>query len=427
MEQSIVIEESVEKEKKSKKNIFIAVGIIGIISISSYIGINSFNQKYIYNGKISENIYIEDINVSGMTIAEAKKMVDSKYTPMPLNIVYEGETFIINPSDIGLGYNTDEVIKEAYDYNKTDSYVENLKRFFNLKKGNKESFNIKSIYNENKLNNSIESIAKEVNQDVINAELYISGSGAMNTKPSQIGREVDLNEMKKVAKNSLDVKDFTKVGLVVKETQPNITTEMVKSVNSVLATHTTDYKGSSSGRAHNIVRAANSTSDILLMPGEEFSYNSLTGSRSKANGYKEAPVILNGKIENGVGGGVCQVSTTIYNAVLYSGLDITQVRNHSLPSSYADMGKDATVADGYLDLKFKNPYDTPIYVKNSAYNGYVTSTIYGNSSNKKNIRIKTQKTRSGNKDIVKTYRETIDSSGNIINTEFIATSTYKRK
>lgn len=427
MEQSVVIEESLEQEKKSKKNIFIAIGIIGIVSISSYIAIKSFNEKYIYNGKISENIYIEGVNVSGMSIDEAKKIVSNTYTPNPLIIDYEGKSFTINPSDIDFKYNTNQVVKEAYDYNKTDSYFENVKRFFKLKKGNKEEFNIKSVYNDNKLNNSIESIAKDINQDVINAKLYISGSGSMSVNPSQIGKEVDINETKILAKKSLDKKDFTKLGLVVKETQPKINTEMVKSVNSVLATHTTSYKGSSAGRAHNIVKAANSTSDILLMPGEEYSYNSLTGTRSKSNGYKEAPVILNGKLEDGIGGGVCQVSTTIYNSVLYSGLEVTQVRNHSLPSSYADMGKDATVADGYLDLKFKNPYDTPIYIKNSAYNGYVTSTIYGNSSNKKNIRIKTQKSRSGNKDIVKTYRETRDSSGNVVNTEFIATSTYKRK
>ncbi len=249
----------------------------------------------------------------------------------------------------------------------------------------------------------------------------------MSKKPSQIGKEVNLEKTKALVKKSLDKKDFSPVGLVVKETQPKITTEMVSSVNSVLATHTTNYKNSSSGRAHNIVKSANSTSDILLMPGEEYSYNALTGTRSKANGYKEAPVILNGKLEEGIGGGVCQVSTTIYNSALYSGLDITQVRNHSLPSSYAEMGKDATVADGYLDLKFKNPYDTPIYIKNTAYNGYVTSTIYGNASNKKNIRIRTERSSSGNRDIVKTYRETKDSSGKVINTEFIATSTYKRK
>ena len=163
------------------------------------------------------------------------------------------------------------------------------------------------------------------------------------------------------------------------------------------------------------------------MPGEEFSYNESTGPRSKANGYKNAPVIVNGKLQDGTGGGVCQVSTTIYNSALYSGLDITKVRNHSLPSAYAPVGKDATVVDGYLDLKFKNPYNHPIYIKNTTYNGVVTSKIYGNSQDRKNISIRVEKVKGGNGNVVKTYRDFKDSSGNIIKSEYITTSSYKKK
>ena len=427
MEQSIIVEKSVQEKNKINKNIPKYLGIISIIFIISYVGIRSFNNNYIYNEQISENIYIEGINVSGMTMDEAKKNIDNKYIYKPLKIKYEDKVFTINSSDIDFKYNTDEVVKEAYNYNKTNSYFENIKRFIELKKGNVKQFNILALYNENKLNNFVESISKEINRDVVNAKLYISDSGAMSKKYSQVGKEVDTSKTIDLIKQALDKKDFTEVNLVVKEIQPTTSTEMINKVNSVLATHTTNYKTSSEGRAYNIVKASNSTSDILLMPGEEFSYNSLTGTRSKANGYKEAPVIVNGKLEDGIGGGVCQVSTTIYNAALYSGLDITQVKNHSLPSKYADMGKDATVVNGYIDLKFKNPYDYPIYIKNTTHNGNITSTIYGSSLNKNNIKIRTEKSQSGDKDIVKTYRETINSSGNIINTEFIATSVYKRK
>ncbi|MBP3929569.1 MAG: VanW family protein [Peptostreptococcaceae bacterium] len=427
MEQSIIVEESLQEKNKINKNILKYLGIISIIFIISYVGIRSFNNNYIYNEQISENIYIEGINVSGMTMDEAKKNIDNKYIYKPLKIKYEDKVFTINSSDIDFKYNTDEVVKEAYNYNKTNSYFENIKRFIELKKGNSKQFNILALYNENKLNNFVESISKEINRDVVNAKLYISDSGAMSKKYSQVGKEVDTSKTIDLIKQALDKKDFTEVNLVVKEIQPTTSTEMINKVNSVLATHTTNYKTSSEGRAYNIVKASNSTSDILLMPGEEFSYNSLTGTRSKANGYKEAPVIVNGKLEDGIGGGVCQVSTTIYNAALYSGLDITQVKNHSLPSKYADMGKDATVVNGYIDLKFKNPYDYPIYIKNTIHNGNITSTIYGSSLNKNNIKIRTEKSQSGDKDIVKTYRETINSSGNIINTEFIATSVYKRK
>lgn len=427
MEQSIVIEENVVQGKKTNKTLFITTGIIIIILIIGYISIKHFNDTYIYNGKISENIYIQGVNVSGLDVEEAKKVVSNKYTPKEMSVNYEDKNFIIKPEDIEFTYNINEVVSEAYNYTKTDSYFQNLKRFFALEKGEKQDFKLESIYSDEKLNNSLKNISKDVNSDVVNAKLYISGSGGKSITPSQIGIKVDIAKNKEILEKSITEKDFKKVNLVVKETEPRISTDMVSSVNSVLATHTTDYSKSSEGRKYNIEKSAKSTSDILLMPGEVYSYNDLTGIRSESNGYKNAPVIVNGELEDGIGGGVCQVSTTIYNSVLYSGLDITEVRNHSLPSNYAEMGKDATVANGYLDLKFKNPYNTPIYIKNTTYNGKVTSTIYGNSSDKKKISIKTTKNSTSDKYIVKTYRETKNYSGKVVNTEYIATSTYKRK
>ena len=160
------------------------------------------------------------------------------------------------------------------------------------------------------------------------------------------------------------------------------------------------------------------------MPGEEFSYNEATGPRSVENGYKEAPIIVNGKVQNGPGGGVCQVSTTIYNSALNSGLEITDVRNHSLASTYAPKGKDATVSDGSIDFKFKNPYKHPIYIKNFVYGGVITSEIYGNSKDKQNISIVTE--NAGISNVVKTYRIYKDSYGKTIKREYIATSSYRR-
>ena len=138
------------------------------------------------------------------------------------------------------------------------------------------------------------------------------------------------------------------------------------------------------------------------MPGETFSYNKTTGARNWVNGYKSAPVIVGGKVVNGEGGGVCQVSTTIYNAALMSGLIIDEVHNHSLPSRYAPRGRDATVSYGYTDLKFSNPFNHPIYIKNIVGKGAITSKI-----------------------TVKTYRLYLDEENNIMRKELVNTSIYK--
>ncbi|EPZ56492.1 putative peptidoglycan binding domain protein [[Clostridium] sordellii ATCC 9714] len=186
-------------------------------------------------------------------------------------------------------------------------------------------FEVKGQYNEEMLNKYVKNIEKNINKDAIDAKLYVGSNGSINVIPSVIGQELDLSKTSENIKKSINDNSFSQVKLVVEKDSPKITTDMLKSVDSELASHRTTYNNSSPNRVHNIIKAAQSTNDIILMPGEEFSYNKATGPRSKANGYKDAPVIVNGKIQDGSGGGVCQVSTTIYNSVLYSGLEITQL------------------------------------------------------------------------------------------------------
>lgn len=102
-----------------------------------------------------------------------------------------------------------------------------------------------------------------------------------------------------------------------------------------------------------------------------------------AAGYKNAPVIVKGELQEGVGGGVCQVSTTLYNSVLYAGLDVVQRRAHSIPSSYVSIGRDAAVAYGSLDFVFRNSHDYPVYIKAFVSGNKVTARIYGDTTKHK--------------------------------------------
>ena len=108
-----------------------------------------------------------------------------------------------------------------------------------------------------------------------------------------------------------------------------------------------------------------------------FSFNDTVGHRTSANGFQTASVIIDGKVEQDWGGGVCQVSSTLYNAVLLAGLTPTERSNHSLPSSYVPLGQDATVADGLLDFKFKNPLPHSVYILTSCYSGTLNIFVLG--------------------------------------------------
>lgn len=413
----------VKNLKKNKKT----NGIIGAIIVAFSLGIMiyHFNQTYIYSNNIAKNIFIENIDVSQMTKEEAIKAVTKNQSPKNIYLSYEDKKYEILPKDIDLKYNVEETVEEAYNYTKTDKYFENVKRYFSLK-DNKKNIEIKPSYDEAKLSEDIQNISNDINIEMVNAKVYISNSGSISASQSTTGKELDIASTKESIINTIKNKEYNEIQLKANIKNPHIKTQDAKSVNTLLAQFTTKFSTNASNRTYNIKNAANKSSNVLLMPGEEFSYNNLTGVRNKANGYKDAPVIINGKLEDALGGGVCQVSTTLYNSVLSSGLQLTSRTNHSLVSSYVPLGRDAMVNDSGTDFRFKNPYSHPIYIKNIVGNGTVTSRIYGNSTDKKNIDIKVDTFKENGLDAARTYRLYKDSNQNVIKKEYIDKSVYKK-
>ena len=144
-----------------------------------------------------------------------------------------------------------------------------------------------------------------------------------------------------------------------------------------LSKYSTKYDASNRDRSTNLELSAEKINGTVLLPGEEFSYNKVVGKRTRENGYKNAAVFANGGVEDGLGGGICQISTTLYNAVLLANLEITERRNHTYVTSYEDPGRDATVVYGVQDFKFKNSREYPIKIVASVKNGVATMSIMG--------------------------------------------------
>lgn len=384
------------------------------------------NKQEIFNGKISKNIYIEQVYIGKMNIHEAKKIIDKKYSLKPIYIKYNDKTWCINPKDIDLNYNIDNAVKSAYLYTRSDSKIENLKRKYNLKLNKSYNIKLNATYNESKLTKHLSYIQNDINKKVQDATINISDNGQISTTPSYEGIEVDIIYLKEQIYNMIKNKDIQNINLNIKIIKPTINTEQVQSINSILGQFSTSFNNYTA-RGSNIYVAGNKTSDILLMPGDVFSYNKATGARTWSNGYKTAKVIVDGKYVNGEGGGVCQVSTTIYNAALMSGLEIQEVHNHTFPSHYVSKGRDSAVSYGYIDLKFKNNLAHPIYIKNIVSNGIITSKIYGCNEDKEKIYIRTQENHEKEKIIVKTYRVFLGEENTKIREELISENKYKIK
>ena len=302
--------------------------------------------------------------------------------------------------------------------------LENIKRKGKLNLKRSHNIRLKATYDEIKLSEELKVICNAINVDAVDASFRVELSGELKRTESKEGKQVDLSRLKENIYDMINKKKIENINLPVLTLYPKISTEQVKSINSILGQFSTSFNDSTS-RGSNIHVAGKSTSDILLMPGETFSYNKRTGARNWVNGYKSAPIIVGGKVTNGEGGGVCQVSTTIYNAALLSGLTIDEVHNHSLPSKYAPRGRDATVSYGYTDLKFTNPYTHPVYIKNIVGNGAITSKIYGCNLDRERISIRMIEEYTKNKITVQTYRLYLDEENNVVRKELVNTSVYK--
>ena len=400
-------------------NKFIYLSIIIIIAFST-VGIAPADK----DKKIHKNITIENISVGKLTKEEAVNILEKTYPLDNFNITYNNESWTIKPEDIELSFHIEERVDEALNYTRSKSIWNNIKRKGKLNINKPYNIKIKATYNEVKLSKQLEKIYEKINIEAVDATFYVEPSGEIKRSESKEGRDVDISKLKDDIYNMINKKKIKDINLPVLTLYPKTSTKQVKSINSILGQFSTSFNDSTS-RGSNIHVAGESTSDVLLMPGETFSYNKKTGARNWVNGYQSAPIIVGGKVVNGEGGGVCQVSTTIYNAALLSGLTIDEVHNHSLPSRYAPRGRDATVSYGYTDLKFTNPYTHPVYIKNIVGNGAITSKIYGCNLDRERIVIRMEEEYLKDKITVKTYRLYLDEENNVMRRELVNTSIYK--
>lgn len=224
-------------------------------------------------------------------------------------------------------------------------------------------------------------VPEEINIDKIHEEVYKEAKDAYYTKdPFTIYPEVEGVDFDVEAARALieaEEKDEYEIKLTI--TKPKVTVNQIGSeaFPDRLSNFTTRYDASLKDRTTNLLIACQKINGKVIMPGETFSYNKALGKRTVAAGYKNAAVYENGQVVDGLGGGICQISSTLYNAVLMANLEIVERRNHQFVTSYLPAGRDATVVYGAIDFKFKNTRKYPVRISASAKNGIATVSFYG--------------------------------------------------
>ena len=291
-------------------------------------------------------------------------------------------------------------------------------------------FNVNRYYKFNiKINyDSIKNKVKEIYQDTLveATEPIINIDGQnINIKEGKSGKEIELTKLSDEIVGTINSLEIGENNIIIEEKyhelKPKTDVSKLKYIDTKISSATTYFSGGT-GRGLNIANAASKINNTVLMPGEEFSYEKAVNPITLDNGYHMAPVIVSGKSANGIGGGVCQVSTTLYNTQLKAGILPTERYNHSKSVSYVKKGLDATLATGSKDYKFKNTYDYPILIHAYTVGGQLTIEFWSNSSVTKGIEYVPVSFVKGN--VANTYLYGYNSKRELIYKEFIDTSIY---
>ena len=334
--------------------------------------------------KIESGIYANDMDLSGMTTQEAgdkiKAYVDSfGGTEITLNAV-NGGTINTTAAELGLKWGNETILNEVSNFGRDGDILQCYKELRDLEYQNKV-YKVAFDFDKEKIRTIIEENAGQYNQEAVNATMIKTEAGFEITE-GHTGVMVDTGASADTVYDYLtDNWDGTgcSIDLVIVVEEPIGKAEDLAKVQDVLGTFTTSYSTSGGSRSANVANGCNLINGTTLFPGEEFSAYEAVAPFSEANGYYMAGSYLNGQVVDSLGGGICQVSTTLYNAVLLSELDVTERYNHSMIVTYVDPSADAAIAESSgKDFKFRNNTDYPIYIEGSTTSDkHITFTIYG--------------------------------------------------
>ncbi|WP_346354244.1 VanW family protein [Azotosporobacter soli] len=351
--------------------------LILLLSGTSLVAANVFFQ---ISDTVYEGVRVGNIPVGGLNKQEAANRIRESFASGAVQTLQlasdEHGTWNIQAQDIALQIDPDALANAAYAIGRSGGIINRVKDRY-IAANNQIILPLHAQYDREKLNEQLKAIAKRIERPPLNAYLSYENDRVKVTK-EEIGYHINTSTLEGQIEQALK---YTipplSIKLAADVVEPSIKAIDLQGIDDRLARYTTQFDLNDYNRQKNIALAAEKLAGVLIKPDGIFSFNELVGPRSAENGYLDAPVYINGKLAVDVGGGVCQVSTTIYNAALLADLEIEERSSHYRPPGYVPLGYDAAVAYGLLDLKFKNSMESPLYIAVSISASQLSVDIYG--------------------------------------------------
>lgn len=330
---------------------------------------------------IEDGIYIGNVNVGGMTEEQARSSVE-EYVSGLLNTTFslKGETgsIAMTAGEMGVSADADAAVEEALKTGHAGSLINRYKSLQDLKKDKlvlDMHLSVDKQATAQKLYDHADELAVGAEDNGLKLE-----NGEFQFVPGKEGVKIDIvnsvyaiNEFLSSGWNGSD----NEIALVTKTVEPRGSQEELAQVKDLLGSFSTDFSSSSAGRAKNVTTGCNKVNGTILYPGDEFQLCQTVSPFTQENGYELAGSYQNGTTVESFGGGICQVATTLYNAVIRAELEITMRYNHSMQVHYVKPSMDAAIAGNYKDLRFKNNTDAPVYLEGYCSGGILHFNVYG--------------------------------------------------
>ena len=381
----IIMEPNIQKKGNKKWFLWMTAMIFATVLIAFLtMGMFVLNQKEIY-----QNVYVESVDLSSLSkeaaMAKLENIFGKEIEGYKIIIQHEEKSWEFPYGQLGYHYDYDLAVEEAYAVGREGNSIHRLRDIYELRNYTK-LIPLNFEYDMEMVKLVLDRLNNEIYREPFNASVTRKEGSFIITKEIP-GMALDVEELELRIRDHIETFNSQPIQLPVTYFSPHITEEKLSHLEEVLGAYSTVFDSKVTGRSTNISIASNSIDGKLLMPGEAFSFNNQTGPRGVKEGYQEAPIIVNGQLVPGIGGGICQVSTTLYNAVVRADLEISSRRNHSLPVPYVPLGHDATVVYGYIDFQFINDTPYPVYVESVVQGNRVTINLHGKNIKETTVKL----------------------------------------
>ena len=365
-------------DKKFLGNVLLVSGVVfSFLLFCGFVGVTELLNKEAF----AEGVFIDDVNVSGLSLSEGKELLQSKteqqLSEIRVTLNYNGDIQQFGASDMGVSYNVEESLNHAYQYNKNqnDSVEKRFDKTSYLSSG--INFYSERTIDQTKLHSAIKHYVSQFNQSPVDAAASFDKTTSKFTyEPEQTGNRIDEDRLYNDILAALNGQNGAQIQVVSEEVPPTITIDGLQSNTKLIASCETvaDYNAN---RNTNIELISSAVDGMEIKPGETLSLNGITGQRTEEKGYMPASAISDGILVDQVGGGICQLAGTLYNAALLANLEIVERVRHTWPSVYLPVGQDSTLNWDNKDLKIKNTADYSIYISAKFRNQKLTVSLYG--------------------------------------------------